>query len=45
MVQDVKPWKMETRRNIEGYHANTTIEDVRGVCMHCFIDFDRFYKD
>jgi len=27
------------------YHANTTMEDVRGVCMHCFIDFDGFYKD
>jgi len=36
MVQTVKPWKIETRRNNEGYHANTTIEDVRAVCMHCF---------
>ena len=33
MVQNVKPWKMEIRRNNEGYHANTTIEDVRGVCV------------
>jgi len=38
-IQKVKPWKIEIRRNTEGYHANTTIENVRGV-----FDFDGFTR-